>query len=159
MTLGLIAGLGLSSSLMLGCKEASGNDATVANPAAGTAAASAGQAPSNAFQVVARPVGSYKAGQAGAFEVELTAGPGFKVNQEYPLKFKVEPCEGVEFPQPTVGKEGARLEKSHAVVTVPVQPKTSGSKVLKGRLSFSVCTPEQCLVDKQDISLPVDVVQ
>jgi hypothetical protein len=153
--------------LVTGCREASGTEggglssaptaAVVASPVAAASAASNTVATNKPFTVTGRLLGAYKVGQPGSFEVELVAGSGFKVNQEYPIKFKTEPTDTVDYPLPVVGKDGAKLEKTHAVVTVPFVPKSTGSKVLRGRLSFSVCTAEQCLVDKQDLALSVDV--
>jgi hypothetical protein len=111
-----------------------------------------------AFTLRIKPSGAYAAGTPGKVEVELEAKAGFKCNQEYPYKFKVKDSPDVEYPAPVVKGDALRfVGKDKAVMTVPFTPKASGKKTIAGQFSFSVCTDEQCLVEKRDLTLQISV--
>jgi len=109
------------------------------------------------FAIVAQPSGAYQAGQEGAIDIVLDAKPPFHVNQQYPYKFKAKEGPGVKFAQAVVGKDAAKLETQRMTMRVPFVPDGAGQRTVSGRLLFSVCTDETCLLEKRDLSLVVDV--
>jgi hypothetical protein len=142
-------------------------------PAAAAAAAADGQAPAAAanaapvsgkakvsgegFDVsVEPPVASLKAGQAGAVEVVLLAKAPFHVNDKYPIKLRLKETPGVKYANLTIGKDAAKVENMKAVVPVSFTPE-AGKRTVAGTFSFSVCTEDKCLMEKQDLALEVNV--
>jgi hypothetical protein len=120
----------------------------------GLAAASKMSEPN--FDLSINPKGAYKAGQAATVEIVLDAKAPFKVNDKYPYKFKVKEGGGVKYPAAVI-KEGVKLEKTRAVLSVPFTPESDGKKEIAGRFDFSVCTPERCLIEKRELTLAIDV--
>lgn len=141
--------------------------AASAEPVARPAADSPGASPTGAapaasqlseanFDLSLAPVGPFKAGEPGRVDVVLVAKQPFKCNDQYPYKFKPAEVAGVKFAAP-VFKEGVSLEKHKAVLPVSFTPEGSGEKRIAGTFSFSVCTEERCLIEKRDLSLPIQV--
>ncbi len=178
---GMLVRLALVSlcALPLGCKEAPSAAAqtsagvAVATPpktaVAPSVAASAGavddakarEAAQSSYQEKAFELeligpGSAKVGEVVHFEVHLEAASGFKVNDEYPLKFKFESAPGVSPKQELVPRDRAKVEKTKATLPLEVTFTEAGKRAVTGRLSFSVCTEESCLIEKRDLRFEVD---
>ena len=109
------------------------------------------------FDLSIQPVGTYQVGQKSTAKIVLEAKGVYKVNQEYPYKFKLEPDAGLEFPQDVVKKDAVKLEKKRATMTVALTPKTAGKHRLAGKFHFSICTDEKCLIEKRDLALELEV--
>lgn len=109
------------------------------------------------FDLALQPVGTYAAGQEAKVEIVLDAKPPFKVNQEYPYKFKLKESAGLKFKAPVVGKDAAKLEKQRVTMPVSFVPEAAGKHSVAGQFAFSVCTDENCLIEKRDLALVVDV--
>jgi hypothetical protein len=121
------------------------------------AAAAGSKLSEGSFDLELRPKGTYAAGQQAEAELVLDAKPPYKVNDEYPYKFKLKEAAGVKFPAPVVGKDLAKLEKQKVTMPVAFTPEAAGKCTLSGQLAFSVCTDDKCLIEKRDVSLVVDV--
>jgi hypothetical protein len=130
-------------------------------PAAAPAPAAAAEGTSKlseaSFELELRPKGAYMAGQQAEAEIVLDAKPPYKVNEEYPYKFKLKEASGVKFPATVVGKDAAKLEKQKVTMPVSFTPEAPGKCTVAGQLAFSVCTDDKCLIEKRDLSLVVDV--
>lgn len=109
-----------------------------------------------AFHLSIEAPSAVQAGKEAVFKVILSAQSGYKVNDEYPLKFQFSETEHVKPTKPTVRKEDALLEKQRAEMPLPVTIDTKGKHKVSGKLSFSVCTEERCLIEKRDLSIDVD---
>jgi hypothetical protein len=125
--------------------------------AAAAAAEGASKVSEASFDLELRPKGAYTAGQQAEAEIVLDAKPPYKVNDEYPYKFKLKEASGVKFPAPVVGKDAAKLEKQKVTIPVSFTPEAAGKCTVAGQLAFSVCTDDKCLIEKRDLSLVVDV--
>jgi hypothetical protein len=101
--------------------------------------------------------GAYQAGKEGTAVIVLDAKAPFHVNDQYPIKFKAKEGAGVKFAAPVVGKDKAKLEAMRATMPVAFTPESAGQHTVSGQLSFSVCTDENCLMEKRDLSLVVEV--
>lgn len=93
-----------------------------------------------------------KVGQPVQLVVTLTAKNGFKVNDEYPVKFRLNPTQGLTLTKDTVGKEDGQLEKTKIQIPVELKADQAGSYQVTGKFSFSVCTDDRCLIEKRDLS-------
>ena len=129
-------------------------DAPSAAPAA---AAAASRVSESQFELAIAPSGAYQAGKEGAVEITLDAKAPFHVNDQYPIKFKAKEGAGVKFAAAVVGKDKAKVEKMRATMPVAFTPETAGKQTVAGQFLFSVCTEENCLMEKRDLSLVVDV--
>jgi hypothetical protein len=172
----LLVGLGASAA----CKNQTppAGEATAAEPAppappAVNAAAAAAPAPTAAdsptpptaaaskyseapFDVVIQPKGAYTSGQAGAAEILITAKPPFHANDKYPYKFKLNEAAGLKFANLVVDKDAVKVEKTTATLQVPFTPERAGKHTISGKLFFSVCNEDQCLVEKRDLALDLE---
>lgn len=122
-------------------------------------AAAAGQSriSESQFDVALTSSGAYQAGKEGTVEIVLDAKAPFHVNDQYPIKFKAKEGAGVKFAAAVVGKDKAKLEAMRATMPVAFTPESAGQHTVAGQLSFSVCTDENCLMEKRDLSLVVEV--
>ena len=108
-----------------------------------------------AFELVIEPKGSYAGGQAGEAEIVLAAKAPFHVNEKYPYKFKIKETPGLRFANLIVSKDLVKLEPARATVPVAFTP-DAGKHTLAGQLSFSVCTADQCMIEKRDLTLEIE---
>lgn len=105
------------------------------------------------YQITATPQGPFKVGGDARVDVRLTGRNGYHVNQEYPIKLRLDPTQGVKLTKTTmVRADASAFEEAQAVFPVGVTPETAGRKALHGTLSFSVCNPQNCLLERQDVS-------
>jgi len=109
------------------------------------------------FDLKIQPKGSYQVGQAAAVEIVLDAKQPFHVNKDYPYSFKLNETKGLSFPAMKVQKDAVELQETQAVMKVGFTPEAAGEKTISGTFKFSVCTEEQCLIKKHDLSLAVNV--
>jgi hypothetical protein len=109
------------------------------------------------FSVWMQSSGKHKVGQPGVVEVVLIPKNGFKCNENYPYKIKLNDAAGVSFPQPVVRKEGMSVSPQRGVMRVPFVPSAAGDARIAGKFSFSVCTSDQCLIDSRDLAITVKV--
>jgi len=126
-----------------------------ADPAAAPAAA-ASKYSEPPFDVEIRAKGTYAAGQAGSAEIVITAKPPFHANDKYPYKFKLNEAPGLKFANLVVDKDAVKVEKTRATLSVPFTPEAAGKHTVSGKLFFSVCNDDQCLVEKRDLKLDID---
>jgi hypothetical protein len=99
---------------------------------------------------------SYKAGKPGAVTVVVSALEGYHVNQTYPYKMKLDAAPaGVSFPADTI-RDVARSEK-RATMTIPFNADAPGTATISGSCSLSVCTEDNCVVDKVPLSVTVKI--
>lgn len=87
-------------------------------------------------------------------KVTISAGPGYKVNKEYPTKLQITAVPGVEFPKLLLKKtDGTFSNKSKTfALRVPFKVKKGGKFPFKGLLKFSVCDASRCLIEKQKLN-------
>jgi hypothetical protein len=109
------------------------------------------------FDLSVRSVGNYQVGQKGSVQIVLVSKGVYKVNGEYPYKFKLEPNPGLQYDQDVVKKDAVKLEKKRVTMTVSLTPKTAGKQRVAGKFYFSICTDEKCLIEKRDVALENEV--
>jgi hypothetical protein len=95
-------------------------------------------------------------GTPATVRATVEASPPFKCNDKYPYKLVLDaPGPGLAYPAPIV--RGAVIAKQRATMNVPFRPTRQGKHEVSGVLSFSVCTEDRCLVERQALSVVVDV--
>jgi len=111
-----------------------------------------------AFSVWLQSSGRYTAGQQGIVEAVVVPKGEFHCNQEYPYKFVASAgSSGVTYPKPTLRAEGVSVSPTRAVMRIPFVPQNAGEAKVGGTFHFSVCTDQQCVVEKRDVSVTVKV--
>lgn len=143
---------------------ASGQGTSIAAPAPRgsaetTIAAGKGKIDNEQYLVELKPSGDYKAGQEGTVEIVITAKGDYKINDKYPLKFKAsEPADGsVKFSKAVLKREDGTFETKKGNLKVGFTAAKSGKATVSGVLSFSVCSEQNCLMDKVELETTVDV--
>lgn len=111
------------------------------------------------YTIEMKPMGEYKAGQEAAVEVIIASKAGYHINAQYPYKFKLaEPAPaGVTYPKPLLKREDGTFSEQRGSFKVPFTASKSGKAKIAGVLSFSVCSEANCLMDRQELALDVDV--
>jgi hypothetical protein len=109
------------------------------------------------FGLSLQPHGSYRVGQQGEVRIVLEGRGSYKVNDEYPYKFKLQPTPGLKYERMVVGKDAVVLSKQRATMTVKFTPTAVGSQTVAGRFFFSVCTDEKCLIERRNLALSIKV--
>jgi hypothetical protein len=99
--------------------------------------------------------GAYDVGAPASVVVMLTAKAPYKCNTQYPYKLTLDAASAVTYPSAVA--HGMQVEGKHGSMVVPFTPAHPGSALIGGLLSFSTCTPEQCLVEKARVSVAIDV--
>lgn len=95
-------------------------------------------------------------GAPAIVEVVLVAKGDFKVNDEYPVKFRLTGADGLKAPN-VVDKSKSKVEHKKLTLEVGLTPEAAGKKRLDGTFHFSVCTHDKCLIEHRDLSLELDV--
>lgn len=120
------------------------------------------------FEVALEPVGPVKAGEQAEVRVRIAARPGYKINEEYPHAFRPEQgVAGVQFDAKRIPLAGETSEKRpcadspkdacEAQTEVPFVANEAGSARVSGVVSFSVCNPKVCLIEKVPLATNVEV--
>lgn len=130
-----------------------GGSTVVSEPSPAPAAARYDE---EAFEVLLHAPTTAKAGEPIPVSVVLVAKAGFKVNPEYPIKFAFESSADLVAEPAVLRKEQGTLEKGKAELRGVVTLRTPGARAVGGKLSFSVCTDERCLIEKRDLSVTVN---
>lgn len=111
------------------------------------------------YTVEMKAVGSYKAGTEGKVEVTLVPKGAYHINDKYPHKFKAtDPApDGLKYPKAILKKEDGTFSASKGSFSVPFVASKAGKAKISGTFSFSVCSDANCVMDKVDLALEVDV--
>ena len=99
---------------------------------------------------------SYKKGQPATVTAIVNPVGGYKINMEYPYKFKMAAAPpGVTYPEAIV-RAVNRTEK-RATMSIPFTPDAAGNATISGECSLSVCTDSNCVIEKVNLSVSVKV--
>lgn len=124
-----------------------------------TGVAAGAKAETETYVAEIRPSGSYKAGSEGTVEVVLKVKGVYHTNDQYPYKFKVvDPAPaGLSYPKPMLQRADGKFEKTSGTFKVPFVAAKAGKYKVGGKLSLSVCSEANCIMDKVDLEVDVDV--
>jgi hypothetical protein len=107
------------------------------------------------FQVHLEAQDSYAVGTPSSVKVVLKATPPFHCNDKYPYKFTPSAGPGLTFKEPVA--RGMNIAPGESTMDIGFTASQAGSLTVGGELSFSVCTEDRCLVEKQVITVTVNV--
>ncbi len=105
------------------------------------------------------PSGSYKAGAEGSVKVTVASKGEYHINAQFPYKFKAAaPApEGVTYPKPVLQRADGTFEATRGTFQVPFVVSKAGKATIGGTLHLSVCTANNCVMDKVPLDVVVDV--
>lgn len=154
--------LAAASALAFGlASTANVSEATTLAPSeAETISAATARVETDAFIAQILPPSSLEVGKEGFFEITVKPKDGYKINLQYPFKFKLAdpPPENVAFTKTVLvrsDREVTLVEKG-AVMKFPVTAKTASKVTITGKLSLSVCSEANCVMDKVDLEASID---
>ncbi|MBX7116794.1 MAG: hypothetical protein K1X64_20880 [Myxococcaceae bacterium] len=116
------------------------------------------------FKVQTLPMGE----QPGEVLATIKARQGFHVNTEYPTNFQPGDNAAGHFEKKrydfkdnvqSVSCAAAATETCELTTAIPFRSATEGPQKVNGVLSFSVCNPDQCLIEKVPVSAELTLVQ
>lgn len=101
--------------------------------------------------------GKYEVGKPASLTAVLTAQGEYHCNDKYPYKFTLDPApSGVSFPSNVV--KGMAVTAKRSTMSIPFSASEKGAKTISGTLAFSVCNADRCLIEKQKLSITVNVM-
>ncbi len=95
-------------------------------------------------------------GKTSTLTIHLDPQPPFKSNDKYPYRFTVTGSRGVTSSAQVV--TAATITPTKTTLQLSLEGKAPGPGSLAGTFSFSVCTPEKCLVERTPLVLNFEVV-
>ena len=102
--------------------------------------------------------GPFKIGVEGTAKVTLTTKGAYHINPKYPYRFKTAaPPNGLAYPKPVLQRDDGRFEEKQAVFNVAFVASQAGQFEVGGAFHMSVCSAENCLVDKPSLAVAVRV--
>ena len=155
----LFALMGLAFALAAGCSK---SEAAPARPGAaheGTAVTKGPKSETESYVAEIKGSGAYKAGAEGTVDITFATKGDYHINKQYPYKFKAtDPApEGISFPKPILQRADGSFEEKSGSFKVPFVVSKAGKATVSGTLSLSVCSDANCIMDKVDLALDVDV--
>lgn len=157
-TLCLVALSGLTFVLASGCGQSEAAPAPRNTATESTSLAKDAKVDGEQYTVEIKGRGEYKANEEGTVEVTLVPKGAYKINAQFPVKFKVsEGTEGVTYSKPLLKREDGSFDEKKGSFKVPFVASKAGKAKIGGVLSFSVCSDANCVMDKKELEVAVDV--
>jgi len=146
--------------------EASAAASSTDAPSATMTAGASGTADAGAAQGAKRDADAYgawleapkrvKAGSSTAAQAVLVAKEGYKCNDKYPFKFKLDPAPaGLSYPEPIA--KGVTYGAKRTTLAIPVVADKPGSYTVSGTFSLSVCNETSCKIQREPLSVAIEV--
>jgi hypothetical protein len=102
--------------------------------------------------------GPFKVGAEGTATVTLTTKGVYHINAQYPYRFKAAaPPNGLTYPKPVLQRADGKFEEKRAVFKLSFVASQPGKFNVGGAFHLSVCSAENCLVDKPSLDVSVSV--
>lgn len=91
----------------------------------------------------------YKAGEKGSFTITLRPKAGYKVNAQFPVRFKTNAApEGLAYSKAVLKREDGTFTDAEGAFAVEFTASRAGTYPVGGTLSLSVCNDKTCLMEK-----------
>ncbi len=158
---GWLAGLFVYA--LASCTDGGGPAPTAATPPVAAPGAPVVEAvpevETSTFFLAARAIDApYRVGKAGRFAVDLEGRGPWKVNQEFPLRIKVAAPEAAGVHKLVLERQDASIWTEQAAkFEIAVLPAQAGTHSVACDVSFSMCTPEQCILETRRLALDLSV--
>lgn len=111
-----------------------------------------------AFELRAAAAGPFRSGELGRFSITLTPRGQWHVNQEYPIRVELDAPGEVGLPKTELERaDAAEFGEERARFDVPFTPSAAGEHRVRAKVSFAVCTDENCIPDERTLALVLPV--
>lgn len=128
-----------------------------AAPEAEAPAVKGNAAASDTFNAWLQGSSNVEVGKPASVTAVLTAQGDYHCNDKYPYKFTLDPAPaGVTYPNQVV--QGMNVGQARSAMSIPFVATEKGAKTISGTLAFSVCNEDRCLIEKQKLSVTVNVM-
>jgi hypothetical protein len=153
-TLCLLALSGLAFVIASGCSKSEAAPAKESPAQVATA-----KFDKDAYTLEIKAPSSCKSGSECKAEISLKTKGDYHINDKYPLKFKAPDTapDGVTFTKSTLKKEDGTFKEKEGSLPVGFTASKAGKVSIGGTFSFGVCTDANCLMEKQELAVDVDV--
>lgn len=149
---------GLTFVLASGCSQSEAAPAPPSVKAESTPIAKGPKVEADNYIVEIKSTGEYKSATEGTVEVTLLPKGAYHINTQFPMKFKTaEPADGVSYSKAVLKREDGTFDEKKGSFKVPFTAAKAGKAKVGGTLHFSVCSESQCVIDKKEIEVAVDV--
>jgi hypothetical protein len=153
-----VVGAGLAFVLASGCSRSE----AAPNPARDEAPSSVGakaKYETDQYVVEIKPAAGAKAGKEASFDVTIASKGGYHMNDKYPTKFTpVDPAPAdVKWSKAVLKKEDGKFDDKKGSFAVGFTAAKAAKYKLGGKLSFSVCSDANCIMEKLDLEVDVEV--
>jgi len=110
------------------------------------------------FELTAKTADTYTAGKKANFEIELKPLGKFHVNKEYPIKVALTAPASVSFDKAVLQESDAKsFSEKEAKFEVPFTASDKGGHKVVAKVSFAVCTDENCMPDERTLAVTLAV--
>ncbi|MEP7125643.1 MAG: hypothetical protein ABJE95_32230 [Byssovorax sp.] len=155
----LVALMGLAFALAAGCGK---SEAAPARASAGHENAAVTKGPkseTDSYVAEIKAPGTYRAGAEGTVDITFATKGDYHINKQYPYKFKAtDPApEGIAYSKPILLRADGTFEEKSGSFKVPFTVSKAGKATVSGTLSLSVCSDANCIMDKVELAVDVDV--
>ena len=158
-TFSLVALMGLAFALAAGCSKSEAAPARGGSSKESASVSKGPKAETETYVAEIKASGAYKAGAEGTVDVTFATKGDYHINKQYPYKFKAtDPApEGISFSKPILQRADGAFEEKSGSFKVPFTVAKAGKATVSGTLSLSVCSDANCIMDKVELSVDVDV--
>lgn len=108
------------------------------------------------FNLSIQTASPVQVGRTGSAAIALVARSPFHCNPKYPYKFKLDPPDA-EVSYPSTLVRGMSVNETHASMSVPFVGRQPGHATISGTLYMSVCSAEQCMMDRRRLAVSVQI--
>jgi hypothetical protein len=152
----------LSFAISSGCNQSNAAPPPGSQPGAGAESTPVGRGPraeGDAWVAEMKAGGPYKATEQGTVEITVAPKAGYHINAQYPYKFKgLDPApDGITYPKPIMKREDGTFDDKKGTFKFPFVAAKAGKAKVIGTLHLSVCSDANCVMEKQELEVEVDV--
>ncbi|MFO0678508.1 MAG: hypothetical protein U0169_18365 [Polyangiaceae bacterium] len=110
-----------------------------------------------AWKAEIKAEGACKAGSECKATVKLTTTGAYHINKEYPYKLVVAPVEGVKLAKESFKRADGTFDEHTGTFVIAFTPSKAGKVKLASKFNLSACSEKDCLMERPDLELEVDV--
>lgn len=150
-----VAALALTSA---GCSERVAEAAT--HEAAAVEVSAGSRADTDNYTVELKASGAAQVDKESSVELTLVPKGAYHINDKYPVKLKLAdppPEAGLKLPKLLFKREDGTFTEKSGSFKVPFVASRAGKATISGTFSFSVCSDANCMMDKVELAVDVDV--
>ena len=101
---------------------------------------------------------AHEVGKAGVLEIALGGRGQWHINPDYPIRVDLKADPGVSLPKSELVKaDAAEFTEDKVKFLAPVEPSTAGDHEVSCKVSFAMCTDDNCVLEKRTVAMRLKV--